>query len=119
MSITIASKKITIPTSVLKSQKFCGSLDNLHVNNREKRRKIEMDTLQSVFRDIQRSNKGPTRLKKKSQYNEPSFCPLIRFQNTKNNYWSSENNITPLKTYGMIISTFSMSNKDNRERFFE
>lgn len=43
-----------------------------------------MDTLHSVFLDIQRSNKGPTRLKKQSQYNEPSFCPLIRFQNTKN-----------------------------------
>lgn len=84
MSITIASKKITMPTSVLRSQKFCDSLGNLQVNNREKRGKIEMDILYLVFLDIQRSNKGLTRLKKHNQYNEPSFCPLIRFQNTKN-----------------------------------
>lgn len=50
-----------------------------------------MSTLYLVFRDLQRSNQGPTGLQEQSQFNEPSFCFLIRLQDTKNQCRGSKN----------------------------
>lgn len=72
-------------TSVLKSQKTSGGLNDLHVNDwKEKKRRVGISTLYSTSRNFQGLNQGPTILKNRCQYNEPRFRFLIKFQNTKN-----------------------------------
>ncbi len=74
-----------MPTSILKSQKTSNVLGNLHVNDwKENGGRIGMVTLHLISRHLQRSDRGPIRFKKRSQYNEPSFRFLARSQDTKN-----------------------------------
>ena len=61
-------------TSALKSQKTCGGLGNLHTDDWEKKGKIGTNTLYLISCHFQRSNRGPARLKKRSQHNEQGFC---------------------------------------------
>ena len=69
----------TMPTNISKSQKINGSLGNLYVNNwQENGRRIRMNIWYLVFYGLHRENKYLARLKKQSQYNEPTFCSSLR-----------------------------------------
>ncbi len=68
-----------MPTSILKSQNTSDNLDNLYIDDWKKnRRKIEIDTLYLIFHNLQRLDWGPTRFRKQSQCNKPSFYFLVR-----------------------------------------
>ncbi len=69
--------------SVSKSQKTSGGLGDLHVDDWENRRKIGIGTLYVISRHLQGSNWGLAELKKRSQYNESSFCSPARPQDSK------------------------------------
>ncbi len=91
MNVRLANKKATTLKRVLRSQKMSDSLGNFYFNDCNKNRGDEIDTLYLVSYDFQRLNKDPTGFKKRSQYNKPSFCSLVRFKNMKNKCWSLEN----------------------------
>ena len=85
ISNIIPTKKATMLTNSLKSQKTSSDLSNFYINDwKEKREKIGISSLYLVSFDLQRLNKGLIRFKKQSQCNKPSFCFSIRLQNTKN-----------------------------------
>ncbi len=65
------------------------------------------------------TNRGLIKLKKQSQYNKSSFYSLIRPQNTKNQCWIQKIDGITLKTYGIVVSIFSMLNKDSRMKLFK
>ncbi len=66
-SVIPASKKVTIWTSILKSQKTSDDFGNLHVNDGEDGgKRIEIDTLHLVSRHLQGSDLGSAELRKQS-----------------------------------------------------
>ncbi len=78
-----------MPINASKSQKTSGSLGNFYINNRQiNEGRIGVGTLYSISRDLQRLDRGLTQLKKQSQYNETSFCLLVRSQDLKEQCWS-------------------------------
>ncbi len=48
-----------------------------------------------------------------------AFVQQLGLKIRKTNVGAQKIDGTTLETYGMVVSTFSMSNKDGRERFFE
>ena len=79
-NIISANKKVTIPTSFLKSQNTSGSLGDFHINDCQKnRRRIRTSTLYLVFHNFQKPDKGFAGPKKPNQCNELSFCLPVRF----------------------------------------
>ncbi len=72
------SRRVTMPTSALKSQKISGGLGNLNINDsQENGGRIETCILYLIFCHLQGSDWGPTRLGKRSQCNQPSFRSLV------------------------------------------
>ncbi len=48
-----------------------------------------------------------------------AFAQQLGLKIHKTNIGAQKINGTTLETYGMVVSTFSISDKDGRERFFE
>ncbi len=48
-----------------------------------------------------------------------AFAQQLCLKTRKTNVQAQKINGTTLKTYGMVVSTFSVSDKDGKERFFE
>lgn len=91
-SIVLISKKVTMPTTVLKSQKTSSCFSNLHVNDwKEKRRKIGIGTVYLISCDFQRPDKGL--LDSGSEVNAISqtFALQLDLKTKKNYCWGSEN----------------------------
>lgn len=109
-------------TSATKSQKTSGGLGYLRLNNSkngEIRIGVGLDTLYLVPRDFQRQDRGSTRFKKWSQYNKPDLFLLARLRVQATNVWAQKIDGTTLETYRIIVPIFSVSDKDDMERFFE
>lgn len=67
LSVIPISRKVTMPTSIIRSQKTSGGLGKLYVNNsKEKERRIETETLYLVFHNLQGLDKDLTRFRKQS-----------------------------------------------------
>lgn len=94
-NIILANKKVTMPISVLKSQKTSNGLGDFYVDDcQENGGKIRIDTLYLVSHNLQKSNQYPAILRKRSQYNEPSFCLPVRPQDLKNQRFDVRKSMT-------------------------
>ena len=49
----------------------------------------------------------------------PAFASQLGLRIRKTNVGAQKIDGTTLETYGMVVSTFSLLDKDSRERFFE
>lgn len=47
---------------------------------------MRTNTIHQISHNLQKIDKGPIKLKKWDQSNEPSFCLLARLQTTKNKH---------------------------------
>ena len=53
------------------------------MTNKKTKKRTRVNLLYFISQNLQRSDKDLTRLEKQSQYNEPSFCLLVRPQDFK------------------------------------
>ncbi len=119
LSTIPARKKITIQTSALKSKKTSGGLGNLHVDDWENQRKrIGISILHLVFTF---KDQIEALLNSRSEVNAISqaFAHQLGLKIRKTNVEAQKIDGIILETYGIIVSTFSVLDKDGRERLFE
>ncbi len=88
-NVTPVTKRVTMLTSAQKSQKTSGDLGGLHVDDWENG-KIGTGILYSVPCYLQGPDRGPARLRKRSQCNDSGFCVAARPQDLQDQHWSSE-----------------------------
>ena len=85
-SVIPVNKKVIIRAGIPQSHKTRGGLGNLHVDDWQKKGRIETGNLYLVSCYFQGSDWGLTRFKKWSQYNEPSIRFPARPQDLKDEY---------------------------------
>ena len=87
----------------------------------DKKTEEKLDRIPCIQYSITFNNQTKALLDSKSEVHamNPAFAFQLDRKIWKTNVWSQKINGTSLETYGMVISIFSMLDKDGRERFFE
>ncbi len=108
-------------TNVLKSSKTSGSLGNFYIDDWENRGKKKVERVSCFWYPIIFKNQTEALLDSRSEVNAISqaFAYQFDLKIWKINIGAQKIDGTTLKTYEMVVFTFSMLNKDSRERFFE
>ena len=106
-------------TSAPKSQKTCSGLSNLYVGNWKKKEELERVSCIWYFITFKDLIKALLDWRSKVNAISQAFAFLLGLTIWKTNVVAQKIDGTTVETYKMIVSTFSMSDKDNRERFFE
>ncbi len=81
----------------------------------------ELERVSCIWYPVTFKNKTEVLLDSESEVNiiSQAFAQQLGLKIRKTNVRAQKINSTTLETYGLVVSTFSMSDKDKRERFFE
>ena len=120
LNVISITKKVTMLASAQISQKTSGGLDNLPpmINKKIEEELGQIPCIQYIviFKD-----ETEALLDLESELNPINlvFAKQLGLKICKSNVRAQKIVGTTLETYGMVVSNFSMSDKDGRERFFK
>ncbi len=113
------SKKVTMLISASKNQTTSIGFNNFYVDDWKPKHWIKTGTLYLDYNNFPKYHGGLTKHRKQSQCNKSRIVKKRGLKVRNTNVVIQKINGTTLETYGIVISTFSLLDKDNRKRFFE
>ena len=120
LSATSINKKVTIQADVPKSQKTSVVLAT-SISMTDKKRKEKLEQVPCIWYPVNFNNQTKALLDLKSEINvmSPVFASQLGLRIWKTNVRAQKIDGTTLETYKIVVFTFSLLDKDGRERFFE